>query len=105
MRIDELGEFALIERLTAGLPSRADVALEVGDDAALLDPGGFAADSLLVATCDAQVEGQHFTLGVATPEEIGHKALAVNLSDLAAMGAEPLWALVSLLLPTCWSGG
>ena len=99
MRIDELGEFALIERLTAGLPSRADVALGVGDDAALLDLGGFAADSLLVATCDAQVEGQHFTLGVATPEEIGHKALAVNLSDLAAMGAEPLWALVSLLLP------
>jgi thiamine-monophosphate kinase len=99
MRIDELGEFALIERLTAGLPSRADVTLGVGDDAALLDPSGFAADSLLVATCDAQVEGQHFTLGVATPEEIGHKALAVNLSDLAAMGAEPLWALVSLLLP------
>jgi thiamine-monophosphate kinase len=99
MRIDELGEFALIARLTAGLPSRADVALGVGDDAALLGLGGFAADSLLVATCDAQVERQHFTLSVATPEEIGHKALAVNLSDLAAMGAEPLWALVSLLLP------
>lgn len=99
MRIEELGEFALIARLTAGLPSRADVALGVGDDAALLDVSGFAADSLLVATCDAQVERQHFSLGAATPEEIGHKALAVNLSDLAAMGAEPLWALVSLLLP------
>ena len=99
MRIDELGEFALIARLTAGLPSRADVALGVGDDAALLNLSGFAADSLLVATCDAQIERQHFTLGVATPEEAGHKALAVNLSDLAAMGAEPLWALVSLLLP------
>ena len=99
MRIDELGEFALIARLTTGLPSRADVALGVGDDAALLNLSGFAADSLLVATCDAQVERQHFTLDVATPEEIGHKALAVNLSDLAAMGAAPLWALVSLLLP------
>jgi len=99
MRTEELGEFALIARLTAGLPTRADVALGVGDDAALLDLSGFAADALLVATCDAQVEGEHFTLGVATPEEIGHKALAVNLSDLAAMGAEPLWALVSLLLP------
>jgi thiamine-monophosphate kinase len=99
MRIDELGEFALIARLTAGLPTRADVALGAGDDAALLNLSDFAADSLLVATCDAQVERQHFTLGVATPEEIGHKALAVNLSDLAAMGAEPLWALVSLLLP------
>jgi thiamine-monophosphate kinase len=99
MRIDELGEFALIARLTAGLPTRADVALGAGDDAALLDLGDFPADSLLVATCDAQVEGAHFTLGAATPEEIGHKALAVNLSDLAAMGAEPLWALVSLALP------
>jgi thiamine-monophosphate kinase len=99
MRIDELGEFALIARLTAGLPARADVALGVGDDAALLNLSDFAADSLLVATCDAQVERQHFTFGVATPEEIGHKALAVNLSDLAAMGAEPLWTLVSLLLP------
>jgi len=99
MRIDELGEFALIARLTAGLPTREDVALGVGDDAALLDLSGFAADSLLVATCDAQVEGLHFTLGVASPEEIGHKALAVNLSDLAAMGAEPLWVLISLLLP------
>jgi len=99
MRIDELGEFALIARLTAGLPSRADVALGVGDDAALLNLSDFAADALLVVTCDAQVERQHFTLGVATPEEIGHKALAVNLSDLAAMGAKPLWALVSLLLP------
>jgi thiamine-monophosphate kinase len=99
MRIDELGEFALIARLTAGLPTRADVALGAGDDAALLDLSGVATDALLVATCDAQVEGQHFSLAVATPEEIGHKALAVNLSDLAAMGAEPLWALVSLLLP------
>jgi thiamine-monophosphate kinase len=99
MRIEELGEFALIARLTAGLPTRADVTLGAGDDAALLDLSGVAADALLVATCDAQVEGQHFSLGVATPEEIGHKALAVNLSDLAAMGAEPLWALVSLLLP------
>ncbi len=99
MRIDELGEFALIARLTAGLPTREDVALGVGDDAALLDLRDFAADSLLVATCDAQVEGQHFSLSVATPEEAGHKALAVNLSDLAAMGAKPLWALVSLLLP------
>lgn len=92
----DLGEFGLIARLTAGLATRPDVALGVGDDAALLDLGS---DALLVATCDAQVEGRHFLWSVATPEEIGHKALAVNLSDIAAMGAEPLWALVSLLLP------
>jgi thiamine-monophosphate kinase len=93
---DALGEFGLIARLTTGLESRPDVVLGVGDDAALLDPG---AGAWLVATCDAQIEGRHFIHGVATPEEIGHKALAVNLSDIAAMGAEPLWALISLHLP------
>lgn len=96
MRLDELGEFGLIARLTAGLEQRPDVGLGVGDDAAVLTLGP---GTDLVATCDAQVEGQHFLLSRATPEEIGHKALAVNLSDIAAMGAEPRWALVSLLLP------
>jgi thiamine-monophosphate kinase len=96
VRPDAIGEFELIARLTAGLEMRPDVVLAAGDDAALLAP---SAGALLVATCDTQVEGQHFLWGVATPEEIGHKALAVNLSDIAAMGGEPLWALGSLLLP------
>jgi thiamine-monophosphate kinase len=96
MRLDELGEFGLIARLTGDGGTRSDVLLGVGDDAAVLDLGG---ESLLVATVDAQVEGRHFLRGVATPEEIGHKALAVSLSDIAAMGAEPLWALISLLVP------
>src|SRR5690242_14522681 len=96
MRLDELGEFGLIARLTGDGGTRSDVLLGVGDDAAVLDLGG---ESLLVATVDAQVEGRHYLRGVATPEEIGHKALAVSLSDIAAMGAEPLWALISLLVP------
>ncbi|MBF6590980.1 MAG: thiamine-phosphate kinase [Ktedonobacterales bacterium] len=96
MSLAELGEFGLIARLTHHLESRPDVVLGVGDDAAVLDIG---VGRQLVATCDAQVEGQHFRLGAASPAEIGHKALAVNLSDIAAMGAEPLWALISLLLP------
>ncbi len=93
-----LGEFGLIARLTAGVETRPDVALAVGDDAALLDLDAHS-PHLLVATCDAQVEGRHFLRASTTSHEIGHKALAVNLSDIAAMGAEPLWALVSLLLP------
>lgn len=97
--VQALGEFGLIARLTAGLETRPDVLLAVGDDAALLDLCGTGSERVLVATCDAQVEGRHFLRGIASPEEIGHKALAVNLSDLAAMGAEPRWALVSLLLP------
>jgi thiamine-monophosphate kinase len=96
VRLADLGEFELIARLTQGLDVRPDVVLGVGDDAALLD---LRPDALLVATCDAQVEDRHFLRGVATPEDIGHKALAVNLSDIAAMGAEPLWALVSLVVP------
>src|SRR5258708_636149 len=96
VQVSDLGEFGLIERLAAHLPSRPDEILSTGDDAALVDLGAAA---LLVATVDALVDGRHFLRAVATPEEIGHKALAVNLSDIAAMGAEPLWALVSLLVP------
>lgn len=95
-RVGAIGEFGLIARLTRELETRPDVVLGVGDDAALLDVGP---DMLLVATCDAQVEGRHFRSSIATPQEIGHKTLAVNASDIAAMGAEPLWALMSLLLP------
>jgi thiamine-monophosphate kinase len=95
-RAEAIDEFGLIVHLTRGLETRPDVVLGVGDDAALLDVGP---DMLLVATCDAQVEGRHFLSTIATPQEIGHKTLAVNASDIAAMGAEPLWALISLLLP------
>src|SRR5215472_13633899 len=90
-------EFELIARLTSGLPSREDVRLGVGDDCAVMDVGG---DQLLLATCDSQVEGVHFTLQTSSPEQIGRKALAVNLSDIAAMGGTPRFALVSLLLPS-----
>ncbi len=90
-----LGEFDLIERFFSRQGGRRDVLLGVGDDAALLEvPPGRA----LVAAVDTLVEGRHFLPG-APPESVGHQALAVNLSDLAAMGAEPAWALLSLSLP------
>lgn len=95
-RISELGEFGLIARLTAGLPRSADVILGIGDDATILDIGG---DELLVATCDAQVEDTHFRLRYMNPIDIGRRALAVNVSDVAAMGARPRYALISLMLP------
>lgn len=91
-----LGEFALIERYfrKAGA-MRSDVQLGVGDDAALLQsPPG----SQLVAAIDTLNEGVHFPHGSA-PASIGHRVLAVNLSDLAAMGARPAWALLALSLP------
>jgi thiamine-monophosphate kinase len=74
---------------------RSDVRLGVGDDAAVMAlPAGME----LVATTDSLVEGAHFLPGHA-PHSLGHKALAVNLSDCAAMGAQPAWALLSLSLP------
>lgn len=90
-----LGEFDLIERFFQRGSPRKDVLLGVGDDAALLEvPPGHA----LVAATDTLVEGRHFLAG-APAESVGHQALAVNLSDLAAMGADPAWALLSLSLP------
>src|SRR5574337_357388 len=89
-------EFDLIETIrvrTQG--ARRDVVLGMGDDAALLDvPTG----QRLVACTDSMVEGVHFLPGTA-PEDLGWKSLAVNLSDMAAMGAEPAWALLTLTLP------
>ncbi len=92
-----LGEFELIERWFAQLGAqRDDVVLGVGDDGALLAP---PPGQQLVAVLDTLVQGTHF-LADAPPESVGHRALAVNLSDIAAMGAEPAWALLGLTLPS-----
>ncbi|TAM96358.1 MAG: thiamine-phosphate kinase [Rhodanobacteraceae bacterium] len=89
-------EFDLIEAMRARMDvARDDVVLGIGDDAALLD---LPAGQRLVACTDTLVEGVHFPRGSA-PDDLGWKALAVNLSDLAAMGAEPAWALLALTLP------
>ena len=95
------GEFELIERFTRPFARGEGVRVGIGDDAAVLRP---PPGEELVATVDAVVEGIHFTRGF-TPEEIGWKALAVNLSDLAAMGARPLWALVALATPPTADAG
>jgi thiamine-monophosphate kinase len=94
--IADFGEFGLIARLTAGLPQSSQVLLGVGDDAAVLAIEG---EEVLVATCDAQVEDTHFRLSNINPHDLGRRVLSVNLSDIAAMGAKPRFALISLLLP------
>ena len=91
-----LDETTIIERFFRHLGAvRTDVALGIGDDAALLRPH---AGCELAQTTDALVENVHF-LPDSPPRSLGHRALAVNLSDLAAMGATPAWALLSLTLP------
>lgn len=91
-----ISEFSLIERYFAQQSlSRSDVALGIGDDCALLT---VPSDEVLAVTLDMLVAGVHF-FADADPQGIGHKALAVNLSDLAAMGATPAWATLALSLP------
>ena len=88
-----MNEFDLIARyFNRPAPSAA---LGVGDDAALIQP---SAGMALAVSADMLVEGRHFFPG-ADPAALGHKALAVNLSDLAAMGATPKWALLAIALP------
>lgn len=95
-----LGEFELIDRYflrrAAARAAESGVVLGIGDDAAVLalPPG-----TELIATVDTIVAGRHFPEGAAA-RSIGHRALAVNLSDLAAMGATPAWATLALTLPS-----
>lgn len=90
-----MDEFALIDRIRARAPAHAGVVLGIGDDCALLDvPAGLQ----LAVTSDTLNAGVHFPPDTA-PFDIGWKALAVNLSDLAAMGARPAWCTLALALP------
>jgi thiamine-monophosphate kinase len=90
-----VGEFDLIERIRRRVIARDDVVLGIGDDAALLSvPAG----RQLVVAMDTLNAGVHFPLGTSAAD-IGWKALAVNLSDLAAMGATPAWCTLSLSMP------
>jgi thiamine-monophosphate kinase len=91
-----VNEFDLIARLTGSLPSNSSVVVGAGDDCAVLESG--RPDRYLLLKTDAVVEGVHFTRE-ATPEQIGHKALARCLSDIAAMAGKPTAALVTIALP------
>ncbi len=92
----ELGERGLIARLRRRLPPPGpEVLVGIGDDAAAVAWGG----ETLLLTTDALLEGVHFRRSTATLRDIGAKAVAVNISDIAAMGGEPRYALLALGLP------
>ncbi|GGJ04124.1 thiamine-monophosphate kinase [Alicyclobacillus cellulosilyticus] len=95
--IGGLDEFGLIRHLTARLPQAGDgVRVGVGDDAAVVTP---EAGAELVLTTDALVEGVHFSPAFSDWTDVGYKTLAVSVSDVAAMGGTPRWAVVSLAVP------
>jgi thiamine-monophosphate kinase len=93
--VRELGEFGLIARVTRGRVQPATTLLGPGDDAAVTS----VSDGRVAVSTDMLVEGVHFRLDWSTPEQVGRKAAAVNLADIAAMGAVPTALLVGLGCP------
>lgn len=97
MNLSELGEFGLIERLKRRIGNPPPhVVVGIGDDAAALDIGN---GRLCLITTDALLQGIHFDLSFVTPYEAGWRTMAASLSDIAAMGGEPLGATVAMCLP------
>jgi len=93
--VAELGEFGLIKALSAWLPPQERALVGIGDDAAVLA----APDGRVVATTDFLLEGRHFRRDWSSARDIGHKAAARSLADVAAMGAVPTALLVALAMP------
>ncbi|MCE7079920.1 thiamine-phosphate kinase [Streptomyces sp. ST2-7A] len=93
--VGELGEFGLIRELTARISDAPAVRLGPGDDAAVVA----APDRRVVATTDILVEGRHFRRDWSTAYDVGRKAAAQNLADVAAMGASPTALLLGLVVP------
>ncbi|GLI37705.1 thiamine-phosphate kinase [Geobacter hydrogenophilus] len=96
MRLREIGEFGLIGRISSRVGDGAGVRIGIGDDAAATEP---VPGRWLLVTSDMLLEGIHFDLAFTDPYRLGRKSLAVNLSDVAAMGGEPRHFLLSLAVP------
>lgn len=94
--LEEIGEFGLIEKFKNWfIPQSSRVILGIEDDCAVVEGN---CDRWYLLTCDSQVEDIHFVKKMIPPHLLGRRVLAVNLSDIAAMGGDPLWALLSLVL-------
>lgn len=97
MKISDLGEFNLIEKFSQRFVQHLDPGIVgIGDDCAVIP---WSKNESLVVTTDALVEDIHFIKNLINPQDLGYKSLAVNLSDIAAMGAIPTYAFLSLALP------
>lgn len=94
--LSDLGEFKLIDKISKIAGKDASVIKGIGDDCAVLK---YKKNKYLLLASDMLVEGVHFKAKDALPEDIGHKALAVNISDIAACAGKPKWAVVSAGLP------
>jgi thiamine-monophosphate kinase len=92
VKLSDLGEFGFIQRVRRWLPD-SPAALGLLDDAAVIDTSDI---ERLVVTTDALIENVHFRFDWSDPEDVGFKSIAVNVSDLAAMGARPRWVLVGI---------
>ncbi len=96
MRLQEVGEFGFIDRLSQRVVAHHGVRLGIGDDCAVTDA---PTSGRTLTTTDLLVEGVHFDLAYTDPVALGHKSLAVNLSDIAAMGGVPRHVLLGLAIP------
>lgn len=96
MRVKDMGEAALIRRLVRGVRLDRSVITGPGDDTAVI---AWTPKKRLLYTCDMLVEDVHFRRATASPRQIGRKALGRNISDIAAMGGIPRYAVVSLAVP------
>ncbi len=97
MKLSQKGELPLLEKIRKRLSRKTRAVLTgIGDDAAVLRPGG---RGKLLASTDMMLEGVHFDLGLVTPRQLGFKLLSVNVSDIYAMGGRPAFALLGIAVP------